>query len=146
MASLNKVLIAGNLTRNPEVRRLPSGTAVADLRVAINEKYRDKNGQEAERVCFVDVVAWDRQAEVCEQHCRKGSPVLVEGRLQLEEWQTPQGEKRNRLRVRSDRIHFLWSQKQEGARGGEPAGSAPAGGGGDNPPPAEAAAGSDAPF
>ena len=107
MASLNYVVLAGNLTRDPVVRNTPSGTAVADLGLAVNEKYKNKAGELVETTCYVDVVAWGRQAEVCQQYLHKGSPVLIEGRLQLDQWESKEGEKRSKLRVRADRVQFL---------------------------------------
>ena len=107
MASFNKVIIAGNLTRDPEIRSAGSAK-VADLRLAISETWRDKtSGQPKEVTCFVDVVAWERQAEFCQQYFSKGKGMLVEGRLQMDEWTDKQtNEKRSKLRVRADRILF----------------------------------------
>lgn len=107
MASFNKVILMGNLTRDPEVRYLSSGTAVADLALAINEDYKNKDGEKVESTVFVDVVVWARQAETCGQYLSKGSPVLVEGMLQLDKWQTKEGENRSKLRVRAVRVQFL---------------------------------------
>ncbi len=107
MASYNRVLLMGNLTRNPEIRYTPSGTAVADLGLAINENFKNKAGETVEQTCFVDVVVWGRQAETSAEYLHKGSPVFVEGRLQLDQWENQQGEKRSKLRVRADRIQFL---------------------------------------
>ena len=109
MASYNRVLLMGNLTRNPEIRYTPSGTAVADLGLAINENFRNKAGETVEQTCFVDVVVWGRQAETSAEYLHKGSPVFVEGRLQLDQWENQQGEKRSKLRVRADRVQFLGS-------------------------------------
>ena len=117
MASFNKVIIAGNLTRDPEIRSAGSAK-VADLRLAISETWRDKtSGQPKEVTCFVDVVAWERQAEFCQQYFSKGKGMLVEGRLQMDEWTDKQtNEKRSKLRVRADRILF-WGgpPRQDGA-------------------------------
>lgn len=107
MASYNRVLLMGNLTRNPELRYTPSGTAVADLGLAINENFKNKAGEMVEQTCFVDVVVWGRQAETSAEYLHKGSPVFVEGRLQLDKWENDKGEKRSRLRVRADRVQFL---------------------------------------
>lgn len=108
MASYNRVILMGNLTRDPEVRATPSGTPVAEMRLAVSETYRKKDsGESVEVTCFVDVVAWGRQAETCGEYLSKGRPILVEGRLQYDEWQTPQNEKRSKLRVRADRVQFL---------------------------------------
>ena len=108
MASFNKVILMGNLTRDPELKTAPSGSKVADLGLAVSENWRDKNtGEYREIVCFVDVTAWNRLAELCHQYLKKGSPVLVEGRLQFDEWKNPQGERRSKLRVRADTIKFI---------------------------------------
>ena len=121
MASYNRVLLMGRLTRNPELRRTPSGAAVVELGLAVSDNYKSKTGELVERTCFVDVVVWNRQAETVSEYLHKGSPVFVEGRLQLDQWETPQGEKRSKLRVRADRIQFLGGGS--GSRGEE---SAPA--------------------
>jgi single-strand DNA-binding protein len=107
MASLNKVFLIGNLTRDPELRHTPKGTSVGDLRLAINMNYRTADGTEREEVCYVDIVTWGRQAETCKDYLNKGSPILVEGRLQFEQWEGQNGEKRNRLRVNAERVQFL---------------------------------------
>ena len=107
MASLNKVMLIGNLTRDPEVRHTPKGTAVGDFGMAMNMTYRTQDGGDKEEVCYVDVVVWGRQAETCKQYLSKGRQVFIEGRLQLDQWESPQGEKRSRLRVRAERVHFL---------------------------------------
>ena len=86
MASLNKVMLIGNLTQDPEVRRTSSGTAVSTLRLAVNESYQSKTGERVEKTLFLDVDVWDRQAETCQQYLSKGSPVFVEGRLQMDQW------------------------------------------------------------
>lgn len=111
MASMNRVLLMGNLTRDPEIRQVPSGTSVGDLGLAINETYKNREGEQVESTCFVDVVVWGRQAETCGQYLSKGSPILVEGRLQLDQWEADDGQKRSRLRVRGDRVQFLGRQK-----------------------------------
>lgn len=107
MASYNRVLLMGNLTRNPEIRYTPSGTAVAELGLAINDNFKNKAGETVERTCFVDVVVWGRQAETAAEYLHKGSPAFVEGRLQLDQWETQDGDKRSKLRVRADRVQFL---------------------------------------
>jgi len=109
MASYNRVLLMGNLTRNPEIRYTPSGTAVSDLGMAVNESFKNKVGETVEQVCYVDVVVWGRQAETASEYLQKGSPLFVEGRLQLDQWENQQGEKRSKLRVRADRVQFLGS-------------------------------------
>jgi len=107
MASLNRVYLAGRLTRDPEVRFLPSGMAVGDLSMAISERFRNKAGEPTESVCFVDVVVWGKQAETCEKYLSKGSPLLVEGSLQQDKWKTKEGENRTKLRVKAQRVQFL---------------------------------------
>ncbi len=107
MASFNRVLLMGNLTRNPEIRYTPSGTAVSDLALAVNESFKNKAGETVDQVCYVDVVVWGRQAETASEYLHKGSPVFIEGRLQLDQWENQQGEKRSKLRVRADRVQFL---------------------------------------
>ena len=107
MVGLNKVFLMGNLTRNPDLRYTPSGTAVATLGLAVNREYRDKNGEIQKEVCYIDVDVWARQAELCSEHLHKGSPVHVEGRLQYDTWENSEGEKRSKHKVRADRVQFL---------------------------------------
>ncbi len=112
MASLNNVILAGNLTRDPELRTTASGMHVAEFGLAINDNYKNKSGETVESTCFVDIVVWGRQAETCSQYLNKGSPVLLEGRLQFDQWETKEGEKRNKLRVTAIRVQFLSSPKR----------------------------------
>jgi single-strand DNA-binding protein len=129
MASLNKVLLIGNLTKDPELRYTPNGTAVANLRLAVNRRFKDRTGELKEDTCFITVTAWDKQAEICNQYLQKGRPVFVEGILQSRSWETPDGQKRSMIDVRAERIQFLGSgntrpqgdPSSEGA--GVPAGS-----------------------
>jgi len=107
MSAMNRVFLMGNLTRDPQLRKTPSGQAVSDLGLAVSERYRNKAGEVVESTCFTDIVVWGRQAELCGQYLIKGARILVEGRLQLDQWQTEAGEKRSRLRVRADRVQFL---------------------------------------
>ena len=109
MASLNKVLLIGNLTKDPELRYTPGGVAVANLRLAVNRRYKDKTGEWKEDTCFITVTAWDKQAEVCNQYLQKGRPIFVEGRLQSRSWETNDGQKRTTIDVRAERIQFLGS-------------------------------------
>lgn len=112
MSSLNKVILLGNLTKDPEVKKTPSGVDVAHMRLAISEQYRDRQtGASKETVCFVDVSAWDKQAENCGKYLLKGSQVLVEGRLSYDEWKTQSGESRSKLSVRADKVQFLGAKK-----------------------------------
>ena len=114
-ANFNRVILMGNLTRDPEIRYLPSGSAVADFGMAINRKYRTKDGQEGEETCFVDVSAWGRQGEVVAQYVSKGSPLFVEGRLKLDQWEKD-GQKRSKLTVVAERVQLMSSPR---GRGGE---------------------------
>ncbi len=107
MANLNKVLLMGNLTRDPELRYIPSGTAVATFTVATNRAYTLASGEKREEACFVRVVTWARQAELCGQYLAKGSPVFVEGRLQSRSWEAPDGQKRSALEVVAQNVQFL---------------------------------------
>ena len=112
MASYNKVILMGNLTRDPVIRYAPSGTPVSDFGLAINETYKNKAGEQVEKTCFVDVSVWSRQAETCNEYLSKGSPVLLEGSLELDKWQTKDGENRSKLRVRANRVQFLSKNKE----------------------------------
>jgi single-strand DNA-binding protein len=107
MASMNNVVLAGNLTRKPELQHTDQGTAYAEFGLAINENYKNKAGELVEKVVFVDVSVWGRQAETCSEHLEKGSPVMLQGRLQLDQWENDKKEKRSKLRVRADRVQFL---------------------------------------
>ncbi len=109
MANFNKVLLMGNLTKDPELRYTPSGTAVVNLRLAVNRKFKDRNQELKEETCFVTAVVWDKQAETCNQYLRKGSPVFVEGRLQSRSWEDNSGNKRSVVEVRAERVQFLTS-------------------------------------
>ena len=114
MANLNRVLLIGNLTRDPEVRYTPKGTAVAEIGLAVNRIYSGEDGEKKEETTFVDVTLWARQAEVAGQYLKKGRPVFIEGRLQLDTWDDKQtGQKRSRLRVVSENLQLLGS-RQEG--------------------------------
>ena len=117
MASLNKVFLIGNLTRAPELRYTPSGTAVSDLRLAVNRNYTTQGGDKREETCFLTVVVWGKQAEACSEYLDKGSPVMVEGRLQTRDWETKDGQKRTVVEVVADRVQFM-------GRGRAPAGAA----------------------
>src|SRR3989338_2507185 len=107
MANLNKVFLIGNLTRDPELRYTPNGTAVANLGLAVNRRFKDSSGELKEEVCFLTVTVWDKQAEACCQYLKKGRPVFVEGVLQSRFWETKDGEKRSAIDVRAERVQFL---------------------------------------
>ncbi|HEY3662780.1 MAG TPA: single-stranded DNA-binding protein [Chthoniobacterales bacterium] len=143
MANLNKVLLMGNLTRDPEVRYTPKGTAVAELGIAVNRVYSGENGEKREEVTFVDVTVWGRTAENVGEYLKKGRPVFIEGRLQLDSWEDKtSGQKRNKLKVVADNVQFLGSRGGAGGGGpdeGEEAPrSRPSGGGRSAPPPRSA--------
>ena len=113
MASLNKVLLIGNLTRDPELRYIPNGSAVTSFTLAMNRVYKLQTGEKKEEVSFVRVVVWGRMAEVCGEYLTKGSPVFVEGRLQSRSWDGPDGQKRNTIEVIAMNVQFL--NRQGGA-------------------------------
>jgi len=131
MASLNKVLLIGNLTRDPEIRYTPQGTAVANLGLAVSRKFRDKAGELKEEVCFITVVVWSKIAETCNQYLHKGSPIFVEGRLLMRSWEDNTGKKRNVIEVRAERVQFL------GKPGQAPSGQGASGVGVNEPPASE---------
>jgi len=116
MASFNKVILIGNLTRDPELRYTPSGVAVTNLRLAVNRRYKDRSGELKEETCFITVTAWDKQAEVCNQYLQKGKPLFVEGRLQSRSWENNEGQKRSVVEVRAERIQFLGSKSSQGVQ------------------------------
>jgi single-strand DNA-binding protein len=125
MASFNKVLLLGNLTRDPEVRYTPKGSAVADLGIAVNRQYTLDNGEKREEVTFVDVTFWGRTAEVAGEYLKKGRPVFIEGRLQLDTWDDKQsGQKRSKLKVIGEMMQMLGSPRGgAGGEGGEGSGA-----------------------
>ena len=106
-ASLNKVLLIGNLTRDPELRYVPSGTAVANFDLAVNRTYNTQSGEKKEDTCFVKIIVWARRAEVCAEYLSKGSPVFVEGRLRTRSWEGQDGQKRNVMEVVANNVQFL---------------------------------------
>jgi single-strand DNA-binding protein len=120
MASFNKVILLGNLTRDPEVRYTPKGTAVTDLGLAVNRTYTADNGEKREEVTFVDVTFWGRTAEVAGEYLKKGRPVFVEGRLQLDSWDDKtSGQKRTKLKVIGENMQMLGSPRGGGSGGGD---------------------------
>lgn len=114
MVNLNKVFLVGNLTRDPELRYTPQGTAVTTLRIAVNRPFKSKDGQMQKDTCFVNVVVWSQMAEVCNQYLQKGRGVFVEGRLQSRSWQNNEGKNRSVLEVVAVRVQFMpQGQRQE---------------------------------
>ena len=148
MASFNKVILMGNLTRDPELRYTPSGTAIAKMGLAVNRVWRDSEGQQKEEVTFVDVDAFGKQAETLGQYMQKGRPILVEGRLKLDQWEDKNtGQNRSRLGVVLERFSFVGGGGGQAGGGGAapqqsaPPPSEPAGG-----PPVDAPGDDDVPF
>ena len=150
MVSINTVILGGNLTRDPEVRYTPQGTAVARLGLAVNQTYKTKDGEKREDVCFIDVEVWARQAETCGEYLKKGSSILVEGNLKLDTWDDREtGKKRSKHKIRARRVQFLSTGPRGESRPNSDAAPAPApyevnfppeppmasGGGGDEMPP-----------
>ncbi len=117
MASFNRVILVGNLTRDPELRYIASGTAVTDIGLAVNDRRKNANGEWVEETTFVDVTLWGRTAEVASEYLSKGSPVLIEGRLKLDTWEDKDGQKRSKLKVVCDRMQMLGGQGQGGQGG-----------------------------
>jgi single-strand DNA-binding protein len=126
MANFNKVILAGNLTRDPELRYTPKGMAIAKIGLAINRRWSNEAGEQKEEVTFVDVDAFGRQAETIGQYLKKGRPILIEGRLKLDQWDDKQtGQKKSRLGVVLENFQFLDSgNRAEGIPSGAPASAA----------------------
>lgn len=146
MASFNRVIFMGNLTRDPQLSYLPSQTPVVEFGLASNRKWRAKDGADREDICFIDCRAYGRPAETISKFCKKGRPLLVEGRLTLDQWETPDGQKRSRHRIFVENFTFVDSRGggEGGSAGGygnqnaaASGGAAPAGGGYDAPAPSD---------
>ncbi len=116
MASFNRVILLGNLTRDPEFRYIPTGTAVADIGLAVNDRRKNQTGEWVEETTFVDVTLWGRTAEVASEFLSKGSPVLIEGRLKLDTWET-EGQKRSKLKGIGEKMQLLSGGRSEGSTG-----------------------------
>ena len=130
MANYNKVILMGNLTRDPQLSYLPSQTPVVEFGLAINRKWKSQDGEQREETCFVDCKAFGRQAETLNQYMRKGRPILVDGRLQLSQWEDQSGNKRSKLRVVVENFQFLGG----GGGGARAASGGDAGGDAGGPP------------
>lgn len=149
MANFNKVLLMGNLTRDPEVRYTPKGTAIATIGLAVNRTWTTEAGEKKEEVTFVDVEVWGRQAETIGQYMAKGKPIFIEGRLKLDQWDDKEsGQKRSKLKVVCESFQFIGAPKGAGNSevsdqppGNRPAAARPAG----NRPAAKPAAEQEAP-
>jgi len=127
MASFNKVILMGNLTRDVELRYTPSGSAVTEIGLAVNDRRKDANGQWVDETTFVDITLWGRTAEICNEYLGKGSGVLIEGRLKLDQWDDKQtGQKRSKLRVTGERMQMLPRGDNRGGGGGSFQNSNPA--------------------
>ncbi len=137
MANLNKVMLIGNLTRDPEVKYTPKGSAVADFGLAINRYYTTESGEKREEVTFIDVSLWGKQADLAKQYLTKGRPVYIEGRLQMDTWDDKQtGQKRSKLKVIGEQMQFIGTRADNEGGGGEGGGKSSGGsresqGGGD---------------
>jgi single-strand DNA-binding protein len=149
MASLNKVFLIGNLTKDPELRYTQSGRPVCDLRLAVSRRFKKASGEDGEETLYITVVIWDKQGEACGKYLAKGAPAFVEGRLQMDEWEKD-GRKTSTLRVLADRVQFLGVPKRADAEDGggpairrpaAPVAPAQAAPGGDEPPAATASEG-----
>ena len=140
MANFNKVMLMGNLTRDPEVRYTPKGTAVAEIGLAVNRIYSGENNEKREETTFVDVTLWGRTAEVAGEYLKKGRPVFIEGRLQLDSWEDKQsGQKRSKLRVVAEGMQLIGSRGGGGSsEGDEAASSSRSSGSRTTPPPKNA--------
>jgi len=123
MANFNKVILLGNLTRDPQLRYLPSQMPVVEFGLAVNHKFKTANGEEREDVLFIDCTAFGKQAEVINQYCQKGKPLFVEGRLKLDTWDDKQtGQKRSKHKVTVENFQFIGTRDGGGGGGGAPAG------------------------
>lgn len=131
MANLNKVMLIGNLTRDPELRVTPKGTAICTFSIAVNRKFKDDSGGEREEVTYIDIEAWGKSGENISKYCTKGRPIFVEGRLRLDQWEDKNTkEKRSRMKVVLENFQFLGGGRSEGGgsgggEGGEPRSYAP---------------------
>jgi single-strand DNA-binding protein len=130
MATFNKVILLGNLTRDPELRYTPQGSAVCEFALALNYQYTNKQtGQKVEEVSFIDIVAWGKTGEICAEYLKKGRQVMVEGRLKQDRWEAQDGKKMSKVRVTAENVQFVGSRPAgEGRRGraGGKGGGAPA--------------------
>ena len=141
--NINRVVLTGNLTRDPELKHLPSGTSLCSLRIAVNTRRKDESGQWADKPNYFDVTVWGQQGENCAQYLSKGRPAAIDGRLEWREWDTPEGQKRQAIEVIADTVQFLGGRDDGGNGGGftprtdvpvddrdfQPAGAASGGGG-----------------
>jgi single-strand DNA-binding protein len=143
MANVNKVMLLGNLTRDPELRYTPQGSAVCEFALAMNHSYTNKqSGQKVDEVSYIDIVAWGRTGEICAEYLKKGRQVFVEGRLKQDRWESPEGKKMSKIRVIAENVQFIGARPAgQGGPAGPDAGAAPA-----EPAGAEAPPDQDVPF
>ncbi|NLK41980.1 MAG: single-stranded DNA-binding protein [Planctomycetes bacterium] len=151
MANLNKVLLMGNLTRDPQLSYLPSQTAVVEFGLAVNRRYKKQDGTMADEPCFVDCRMFGKRAETINRYFKKGEPIFVEGRLQYDQWQAPDGSRKSRLRVFVENFEFIGragggQNARSGGFGGAPAPEGPDMTGGDIDMPYGAGGDDDIPF
>ncbi len=118
MANINRVVLVGNLTRDPELRQTPSGTSVCGLRIAVNTRRKDSSGQWTEKPNYFDITVWGQQGENCAQYLAKGRPVAIDGRLEWREWDAQDGTKRQAVEVIADTVQFLGSRGEGSGDGG----------------------------
>ena len=140
MATFNKVILLGNLTRDPELRYTPQGSAVCEFALALNYVYTNKQtGQKVEEVSFIDIVAWGKTGEICAEYLKKGRQVMIEGRLKQDRWEAQDGKKMSKVRVTAENVQFVGSRPADGGGAAGPSkagGAAPAAEGAqDGPPP-----------
>jgi single-strand DNA-binding protein len=121
MLEMNKVFLSGNLTRDPDIRYIPSGTAVSEFDIAVSRRYKNKNGETKDETSFINIETWGKTAEFCSQYLKKGRRILVEGRLRQDSWEAQDGTKRQRIRVVADRVQFADFKPGAGAAAPEPA-------------------------
>src|SRR5437762_4046090 len=142
MATFNKVILLGNLTRDPELRYTPQGSAVCEFALALNYQYTNKQtGQKVEEVSFIEIVAWGKTGEICAEYLKKGRQVMIEGRLKQDRWEAQDGKKMSKVRVTAENVQFVGSRPAgEGGGGAAPkagGASAPAPGPEEGPPPGQ---------
>jgi single-strand DNA-binding protein len=138
MATFNKVILLGNLTRDPELRYTPQGSAVCEFALALNYTYTNKQtGQKVEEVSFIDIVAWGKTGEICAEYLKKGRQVMIEGRLKQDRWEAQDGKKMSKVRVTAENVQFVGSRPADQGGAAAKGGGPPAGGPEEGPPPGQ---------
>jgi single-strand DNA-binding protein len=133
-ANINRVVLVGNLTRDPELRHTPSGTAVCSLRIAVNTRRKDESGQWTDKPNYFDITVWGQQGENCAQYLSKGRPVAIDGRLEWREWEAQDGSKRQAVEIVADSVQFLGGRMEGDTPAYVPAGAGAAAAGGEDFP------------